>query len=141
MAKQVYIENLGTRVVTTKSFANGVETGSFIFLPGMNIVDADLYNKIRKDLKRKFDLKEFKEHFIEKKEPGKDGKEAKVQSTDFKELDLDKAEALVEKLNNIKALEALKKGESRDSIRAAIGAQLDNLEKFKKKGKKKQLEE
>lgn len=139
----VYIENTGTRVVTTKAYNKGAEVGTFIFLPGMNILDSDLYNKLRPNLENKLKEKKggFKEHFIESKEVGKDGKVPKVTSTDFKALSPEQAEEIVAQVNNIAALTKLKKGESRDSVRAAIGNQLDNLENFKKKGQKKKTEE
>lgn len=139
----VYVENASTRVVTTKAYSKGAEVGSFIFLPGLNILDSDLYNKLRPSLEKKLKEKKkgFKEHFVESKEPGKDGKVPKVTSTDFKALSPDQAEEIVSQVNNIDALKKLKKGEARDSVRAAIGEQLDNLENFKKKGQKKKTEE
>ena len=133
--KQVYIENKTTRVATAKSYKNLVEVASFTFLPGMNIVPAEVYELLRPELTLEFKTKAFKEHFIEKKD-GKE-KDGKVTSKSMKDLTNDEVEALIGEINNIKTLEDMKKGEESEFIRMCIMNQIDALEKFKKKGKKK----
>ena len=133
--KQVYIENKTTRVATAKAYKDLVEVASFTFLPKMNIVPSDVYELLKPELSLKFKTGDYKVHFTEKKE-GKD-KDGKVTSKSFKDLSNDEVETLIDGMLNIKALKELKKGEESEFIRMTIMNQIDSLEKFKKKGKKK----
>lgn len=109
-----------------------IPVDSFKFTPGINFVPASVFADIEKSLKFKFDEKVYKKLHIDK--------ESKSQfevSVDFAKLTPKQAEALIEDIYSVELLEELKREEARDSVRAALMNQIDNMVNYTKKKKSK----
>lgn len=120
------------RAVVTIQDENGksVPIDSFKFVPGVNFVPHETFANIEKSLKLKFDEKVYKKLHIDS-----DSKAKYECSIDFHKLSAAQAESLVKDIYSVELLENLKKDESRDSVRAAIMNQIDNMVNYNKRKK------
>ena len=137
IARYVILENSGKRVnratIIEKDENNKpLEIESHFINPGTNFIEAVAFSKLEKNLEFKFASKEYK--ILHK------DNESKLEYTvskDFNKLTLKQAEDLVGGIYSIKTLEWLKQDEFRDSIRAKIMNQIDNMVNYTKNKKKK----
>ena len=133
--KYIYIENKTRRVnrsyiYTVDENLKRVQSGSIKLYPGVNIIEANVFKQLQPDLKLAFENNELKILH-------KDTETAAKYdcSVDFHKLTNKQAESLIENIYSIYILKQIKEYETRDSVRAKLINQIEQMEQYNERKK------
>ena len=136
----------GVKIIPV-SAANGVVVGKVTLLPGNNEVKDEDWAIARNQVKDEIDRGLIKEIEMEVKTIEKDvetgeidpktkksktekKKETVIKAKEFKKIEIKQAIEIVNNTSNLATLEKWRKKEGRDSVRAAIQNQIEEVEKY-----------